>query len=118
MKVAGTQAGKEGRARGLGQGAARLFCRHGGAWFYAQASGLSREHPGPGTVRTLAILVLPAAIPSLPLLLRGLCFPIIGSLGGPGKPSRVWVHDLREASEILSCEAEGDWDCLLLVVGP
>ena len=118
MKAAGTQAGNEGRARVLGQGAARLCCRHGGAWFYAEASGLSREHPGPGTVKTPVILVLPAALPSFPLLLRGLCFPIIGSLRGPGKPSQVWVHDLREASEILSCEAAGDRDCLVLVVGP
>lgn len=109
--------------RELGQGAARLCGRHGGAWLYVDTLGLSREHPGLWMVRTLVVLVHPTAILSFPLLLRGLCFPVTGSLGRPGKPDEgglmTYVRSyLREVSQFPFCEAERGWDRFMLMMGP
>ena len=109
--------------RELGQGAARLCGRHGGAWLHIDPLGLSRKHPGLRIVRTLVILVHPTAILSFPLLLRGLCFPVTGSLGRPGKPAKggfmTYVSSyLREVSQFPFCEAESGWDSFMLMMGP
>lgn len=97
--------------------------RHGGAWLHMDTLGLSREHPGLRMVRTLVVLVHPTAVPSFPLLLRGLCFPVTGSLGGPDKPDKGGLMTymrsyLCEVSQFPFCEAERYWDRFMVMMGP
>lgn len=56
VKTVGIQTVREVRARVSGQGITRLSYRLSGAWFYVDALVLSKEHSGPGTVRTLLSL--------------------------------------------------------------
>ena len=75
---------EQGSGEGTWAGHCQTLRQICGARLYGDTLGLSREHPG----LCMVVLVHPTAVPSFPLLLRGLCFPVTDSLGGPGKPDK------------------------------